>query len=380
VAKAAPKVVIVHDWLTAYGGAERVVLALTDAFPGAPVYTSVYEPEPELKKALKNITVRTSVLQSFPSWLRRFHKWFPVLRVWAFRKLDLSEYDIIISSSSAEAKQVRKTRPDQLHVCYTHTPIRYYWSHYDEYKRRPGFGKLNWFVRILIPIFMPGQRRADYAAAQNVDLFIANSSAVQERIQAYYKKPSTVIHPPVDVKRFQPARTRDDYFVAIGRQMPYKRIDLAVAAATKLGVRLNVYGNGSQHDHLVAIAGPTVKFFTDRSGNASDQAVAEALNHAQGLIFPSNDEDFGITQVEALAAGAPVIAFASGGALDIVDDNVSGILYTAQTVDAVAEAIKKVQQKTFLPGTLQRKAKRFEASLFTTKMRKVVSDAWQKRA
>ena len=371
---ATPKIAIVADWLTDFGGAERVVLAMHEAFPDAPVYTSVYQPEPALREALKGVDVRTTFIQKFPKKLRRLHKWFPVIRTWGFRKLDLSEFDIIITSSSAESKQIRKTRPDQIHICYCHTPTRYYWSHYDEYKKQPGFGKLNWLVRLLIPIFLPGQRRADFKAAQHVDLFVANSTAVQERIKTYYKKPATVIFPPVATKRFTPARVRGDYYVAIGRQMPYKRIDLAVAAATHLGIPLKVYGNGSQHARLVEMAGPSVSFYTNRFGDSSDAEVAKSLNGAKGLIFPSTDEDFGITMVEGLAAGAPVIAFGKGGALDIVEDGISGVYYQKQTVDAVVEAIKKVETQTFLPGTLQRKAKRFDTSLFITKIRKVVMD------
>jgi glycosyltransferase involved in cell wall biosynthesis len=224
-----------------------------------------------------------------------------------------------------------------------------------------------------MPLMVPPLKRADYKAAQNVDVFIANSSEVQKRIKKYYGKNSTVIHPPVDVDRFEPSRTRDNYFVALGRQVPYKRIDLAVAAATKLNVPLHVYGNGSEHQRLVDMAGPTVKFFTNRFGDASDDAVTQALNHAKGYIFPA-EEDFGIVQVEALAAGAPVIAYGKGGALDIVQDGESGILFGEQTVGAVIEAMKKLDTTTFLPGALRRKAKRFDKGLFDTKIKKIVND------
>ena len=366
-----PRVAIVADWLTNMGGAENVVLALHEAFPDAPIYTSTFTPE--TMPAFKELDVRTTSLQNLPRPLRKLHKFFPMLRVHAFRQLDLSQFDIIISSSSAESKQVQKTRPGQVHICYCHTPIRYYWSHYNEYKKDPGFGKLNWLVRLTMPILVPSLRRADYKAAQAVDVFIANSTTVQNRIKKYYNKPSTVIHPPVDVNRFEPARVRGDYYVALGRQVPYKRIDLAVAAATQLGVKLRVYGNGSDHQRLVAMAGPTVEFFTDRFGDASDSAVAAALNSAKGYIFPA-EEDFGIVQVEALAAGAPVIAYGQGGALDIVQDSESGVLFDRQTVDAVTSAIKKAEQISFLPGTLRRKAKRFDKSLFITKIRKIITD------
>jgi len=369
-----PKIAIVHDWLTNMGGAENVALALHDAFPGAPLYTSVFTPD--TMPAFRELDVRTTWIQRFPKKIRKLHKWFPVIQVWAFRSLDLSDYDIIISSSAINAKQVRKTRPGQVHICYCHTPTRYYWSHYNEYKKDPGFGKFNWLVKILIPIFMPSQKKLDYEAAQKVDIFIANSTEVQKRIKKYYHKPSTVINPPVDTGRFEPAPEPDKYYVALGRQVPYKRIDLAVAAATETGIPLRVYGNGSEHQKLVDMAGPTVEFFSDRFGDASDKAVNDALNHARGYIFPA-DEDFGIVQVEALAAGTPVIGYGKGGTLDIIQDGESGVLFHEQTVDAVANAILKANKMTFLPGTLRRKAKRFDKGLVITKIRKVVASSWR---
>lgn len=364
-----PKVAIVADWLTNMGGAENVVLALAEAFPGAPIYTSTYSPDN--MPAFKKYDVRTTYLQNLPKPLRKLHKFFPMLRVNAFRQLDLSEFDIIISSSSAEAKQVRKTRAGQVHICYCHTPIRYYWSHYDEYKKDPGFGKLNPIVRAAMPLMVPGLKRVDYEAAQHVDLFIANSQEVQKRITRYYGQPSTVVHPPVDTDRFEPARERGDHYVALGRQVPYKHHDLAVMAASKLNVPLYVYGNGSEHERLRQLAGPTVKFYTDRFGDASDKAVSDALNSAKGFIFPA-EEDFGIVQVEALAAGAPVIAYGKGGALDIVQDGESGVLFDEQTADSVAEALRRAESIEFKPGTLRRKAKRFDKGLFITKMRTIV--------
>jgi glycosyltransferase involved in cell wall biosynthesis len=353
------------------GGAELVVLAMHEAFPDAPIYTSTFTPDK--MPLFKNLDVRTTSLQNLPTPLRKLHKFFPMLRVKAFRKLDLSEFDIILSSSSAESKQVQKTRPDQVHICYCHTPIRYYWSHYNEYRKDPGFGKLNWLVRAAMPLIVPRLKKADYDAAQKVDVFIANSSEVQRRIKKYYGKNSTIVHPPVDVERFTPARKRGDYYVALGRQVPYKRIDLAVSAAVELGFKLRVYGDGSEHRHLVEMSGPNVQFFTDRFGDASDSAVTKALNNAKGYIFPA-EEDFGIVQVEALAAGAPVIAYGVGGALDIIQDGESGVIFNFQTVESVTDAIKRAEKISFLPATLHRKAKRFDKSLFITKIRKIVAD------
>ena len=369
-----PKIAIVADWLTTMAGAENVVLALAEAFPGAPIYTSVYTPE--TMPAFKKYAVRTTYLQNLPRPLRKLHKFFPMLRVNAFRNLDLSEFDIIISSASAEAKQVRKRRAGQVHICYCHTPIRYYWSHYDEYRNDPGFGKLNWLVRLAMPLMVPGLKRADFAAAQHVDIFVANSTEVQKRITKYYGQPSTVVHPPVDVDRFDPNKDRADYYVALGRQVPYKRHDLAVQAATMLNIPLKVYGSGSEHERLVKLAGPTVEFYTDRFGDASDTAVTNALNEAKGFIFPA-EEDFGIVQVEALAAGAPVIGFARGGTLDIVQDGESGVLFETQSSQAVAEAIKKAETLSFHPSTLRRKSRRFDKNLFITKMRTIALKATQ---
>ncbi len=366
----APKVAIVADWLTNLRGGEKVTLALAEAFPGAPIYTSVYAPEAMPEFA--HLDVRTTYLQKLPTALRKLHKFFPMLRIRAFQKLDLSDFDIIISSSSAESKQVKKTRPGQVHICYCHTPIRYYWSHYDEYKKDPGFGKLNWLVRLMMPLMVPPLKKADYNAAQSVDVFIANSSEVQKRIKKYYGKPSTIIYPPVDVARFTPARERANYYVTSGSQVPYKRYDLVIKACNKLGITLKVFGNGPVHSQLVDMAGPRIEFYANRFGDASDTKLEEALNHAKGWLYGA-EEDFGIVQVEALAAGAPVVAFGKGGALDIID-NESGVLFNEQTVESVIDAIQTLEKKTYLPGTLRRKAKRFDHSLFITKLRKIVSD------
>lgn len=366
-----PRVAIVADFLTSMGGAENVVLALHEAFPGAPIYTAVYDPDK--MPAFKELDVRTSRLQRLPRWLRKSYKLLPTLAVGAMRQLDLSDYDIIIASTYLHGHQITKTRDDQTLIAYCHTPPRYYWSHYNLYRQDPGYGRLNWLVRLAMPLLVPRQRKLDLEAAANVDIYIANSTETQARIRKFYNKPSTVIHPPVDIDRFTLARTRSEHYVSLGRQLPNKRVDLAVAACTKLGVPLKVFGNGPLHDKLVAAAGPTVTFHTDRYGDASDTAVEAALNTARGFVFPS-DEDFGIVAVEALAAGTPVIAYDKSGTRDIVEDGVSGVLFEHQTVDDVVAAIQRAKEMTFLPATLQRKSKRFAKSLFLTKIRKVVHD------
>lgn len=365
-AKTKPKIAIVCDWLTNMGGAENVVLAMHEAFPEAPIYTSTFVPE--AMPLFRDLDIRTTYLQKLPPWLRKLHKLFPMLRVHAFRQLDLSEFDIILSSSSAEAKQIKKTRPEQIHICYCHTPIRYYWSHYQEYRRNPGFGPmLNFLAQLSMPMLVPSLRRADYQAAQQVDYFIANSEFIKQRIEHYYHKPATVIHPPVDTERFQPAKKRSDFYVALGRQVPYKRIDLAVQAATQLGIKLKVFGKGPEHQRLMSLAGPTVTFHTDFHGDASNQAVEAALNQAKGFIFPA-EEDFGIVQVEALAAGTPVISYGVGGTLDIVKNHKHGIYFHQQTVESVINAIQQAEQQHFNPTTLAHQAQKFTKKVFIQKI------------
>lgn len=368
----APKIAIISEFLTVMGGAENVVLALHKAFPTATVFTAIYD-EDRVLPEFKTMDIQTTWLQKLPKKLRKMHKLLPTLQVKAFRDLDLSEFDIIITSSYLNANQVRKTRPDQVLISYCHTPARYYWSHYKEYKKHPGFGKLDPIIRLAIPLLVPHQRKLDYEAAQKVDLFIANSAETQRRIKKYYGKPSTVIHPPVNVARFNPSSTRGEHYVTMGRQLPYKRYDLVVAACTKLGIPLKVFGNGPEHTKLVKMAGPTVSFYTDRFSDASDFELEKALNTAKGFLYAA-EEDFGIVQVEALAAGAPVITYGKAGALDIVQDMESGVLFYQQTVGSVVDAIKRAEQVDFLPATLNRKARRFDESLFLTKIKKVVYD------
>ncbi len=367
----APKIAIVCDFLTVMGGAENVVLAMHEAFPNAPIYTAIYNPEKV--PAFATLDIRTSRLQKLPKKLRGYHKLFPTLAVQAMRRLDLSEFDIILTSSYLHGHQVTKSRPEQVIITYCHTPPRYYWSHYDEYRRNPGYGTLNPIIRTVMPLMVPHQRKLDLQAAKNVDVFVANSTETQRRIEKYYGRTSTVIHPPVDIVRFKPARERGEHYVTMGRQLPYKRYDLAVAAATKLGKKLIVFGNGPAHDNLVQLAGPTVEFRTDRFGDASDAEYERTLTTARGFIYPA-EEDFGIVSVEALAAGAPVIGYGKAGTLDIVTDGETGVLFTNQTVDDVAAAIQHAESINFFPSKLQRHAKRFDKSLFITKIRKVVND------
>lgn len=364
----APKVAIVADWLTNMGGAEPVILELHKLFPHAPVYTSVYNKK--AMPAFKDCDVRTTYLQKWlPEFIRYKHVLWPVLRAHAFRKLDLSEFDIIISTASAEAKAVKK-RSGAIHICYCHTPIRYYWSHYEEFKKEFNFGTLTPIIRPFIPFFVKRMRKLDLESVKGVDVFIANSTITQKRIKKYYGRPSTVIHPPVDIERFTPPpKTEREGFVLWGRHVPYKRFDIAIAACNQLKIPLTVIGSGPDTERLKKLAGSTVKF----TGRVSDKELVKIAQHSRAFLFP-NEEDFGISAVEALAAGTPVIAYAKGGALDIVEDGVTGILFREQSVNALVDAMERFDNYSFLPATLHRKSKRFAKSLFATKIQKIVND------
>lgn len=370
-----PKIAIVHDWLTNMGGAEPLVLEVHKLFPDAPIYTSVYDAEK--MQAFKDIDVRTTSLQTkLPEKLRYKHVLWPTFRAKAFRELDLSEFDIIISSSSAEAKAVRKTRPGQIHIAYIHTPIRYYWSHYEEFRKEFNFGALTPLIRPFIPYFVKKMRKLDLESVKDIDVFIANSTVTQQRIKEYYGKPSTIIYPPVEVAKFvPPPKGERSGYVVWGRHVPYKRFDLAIEAANQLGAQLTIASTGPDTERLKSIAGPTVKFV----GRVSDEELVKLAQSSKAFLFP-NEEDFGISAVEALAAGTPVIAYKKGGALDIVQDGETGVFFEEQTVASLVDAMRRFetmktnQPGTFLPATLHRKAKRFDKGLFATKMKKIVED------
>lgn len=370
-----PKIAIVHDWLTNMGGAEPLVLEIHKLFPEAPIYTSVYDAKK--MQAFKDIDVRTTALQTtLPGKLRYKHVLWPTLRAKAFRELDLSEFDIIISSSSAEAKAVRKTRAGQVHIAYIHTPPRYFWSHYEEFRKEFNFGPLTPFIRPFIPHFVKKMRKLDLESIKDIDVFIANSTVTQQRIKEYYNKPSTVVYPPVEVSKFTPPpKSERAGYVVWGRHVPYKRFDLAIEAANQLAAQLTIAGTGPDTERLKSLAGPTVKFV----GRISDEELVKLAHQSQAFLFP-NEEDFGIAAAEALAAGLPIIAYKKGGALDIVQDGETGVFFEAQTVTSLANAMRRFESTkidnpdAFLPATLHRKAKRFDKGFFATKLKKIVEN------
>lgn len=357
------KVAIVHDWLIG-GGAERVTHELHRMYPDAPIYTSYCSDEWRTRLDGKVIT---GFLQKWPfSTLRKF---LPVLRIWWFTHLDLSGYDLVISvSGNGEAFGVR-TPKDATHVNYCHTPTHYYWRHYDEYVKKPGFGVFDPVARLGLKLLVGPLRHWDYKAAQRPDFFIANSTHIQADIKKYYDRDSVVIHPPVDVERFSvPEPKKRTGFVVAGRQVPQKRFDLAIQACNDLQLSLKVLGKGPEHARLVAMAGPTISFVEQVADDEMPQLVA----NAQGFIFPSL-EDFGIIPVEAMAAGTPVIAYKAGGALDYVQEGTTGIFFDSQTVPSLCKTLQAFNPTSFTAAVVHQKANEFSPTVFAEKMEKFIT-------
>jgi len=336
-----------------------VVLELHHMFPEAPIYTSQYDNNPRIwfgGKWFEDADIRTTWLQKLP---KRFKKFLPVLRAWTFSRLNLSDYDLVISSSGAEAKFI-KVRGGATHITYCHAPTHYYWSRYEEYFKHPGFGRLDLLARLGLRLLVGPMRYWDYKAAQRPGYLIANSNYTKEQIKKYYDREATVIHPPVEIERFQQAKSSRHGFVVAGRQVPYKKINLAVKVATKLGVSLVVIGRGPDHSRLKRMAGRSVTFLT----NVSDKEMPEKFAQAEAFIFPGID-DFGIVAVEAMAAGTPVIAYKNGGALDYIN-RTTGVFFDEPTVASLAKAMQEFSKTSFNHQRIAEQAEKFSANVFRT--------------
>lgn len=353
------KVAIVHDWLYG-GGAELVVEQLHKTFPNAPIYTSYCSDE---WRQRLDYQVRTGFLQWWP--FSRLRKFIPFLRIWWFPHLKLKGYDLVISSSGAEAKGI-KVPSGTVHVNYCHAPTHYYWSRYDEYMQNPGFGFFDPLARIGLKLLVGPLRRWDLKASQRPHHIIANSTHIQKEIKKYYGRDSTVIFPPIYLERFgKPknlAQPRAGFVVA-GRQTPYKRFDLAVQAATELNLPLTVIGGGPDHERLKKLAGPSVTFL----GKAADEVVEHEFARAEALIFPGLD-DFGITPLEAMAAGTPVIAYKAGGALDYIKPNVTGEFFEYQTTESLTNALEQFNPTLFSHSGIAEFTQAFSAEAFRQHM------------
>lgn len=356
------RVALVHDYLNQYGGAERVLEALHDLFPDAPVYTSVYDPQ-AMPPLYRRWDIRTSWMQGLPGWRRFFRHYMPLYPS-AFESFDLSGYDLIVSSSSAFAKGIIPA-PGARHVCYCHTPMRFAWRT-DSYVERERIGGPQ---RLILPLILTYVRLWDVSSAARVDQFIANSREVAGRIRRYYRREAAVVPPPVELAPFR-ALPADDYYLAGGRLIPYKRLDLAVRAFSKLGLPLVVFGDGRDRAALQAIAGPNITFV----GHVSEQRRHELFARCRAFIFPG-EEDFGITPLEAMAAGRPVIAYAGGGALDSVIEGQTGRFFSEPSPAALAAAVALSRTDQYDPPRIRAHAESFRREVFLARVRAVIDQA-----
>lgn len=362
------KLALVHDWLNQNGGAEDVLETLVDLYPSAPIYTSIYAPD-LLPDAYRVWDIRTSWLNRLPGIHRHHQRYLPLYPL-AFDRLDLSKYDVVLSNKSGFCHGVR-SGGEAVHLCYCLTPTRYIWD-LESYLARENFGAA---VRTAAQLVARLYRRWDYLAAQRVDQFIAISTEVQARIKRIYDRNSFIIYPPVEAaERFTPAPSHDDYFLVLSRLVPYKRIDLAVEACTRLDLPLLVGGTGRDRERLEAMAGPTVKFLD----YVPDGDLPDLFARCRAFIFPGL-EDFGIVPVQAMAAGRPVIAFRGGGSLDTVIPGKTGAFFEAQTVESLMDTLQAFDERAYDPINIRAHALRFDTSNFTEQITNAVSRAWETR-
>lgn len=354
-------VAIVHDYLNQAGGAERVVAAMHRLYPQAPIFTTIAD-QSVVDALMPDADVRTTWMQRLPGIGRHFRKYF-LLYPRAIEGLDLSAYDVVLSSSSAYAKGAR-TRPGAVHVCYCHTPMRFAWN-FEGYAERERWGAM---TRRLLPPLIAQVRRWDVRTASRPTVYLANSTAVAERIARHYHRKASVVPPPVEVDRFTPSAVQDPHYLVVSRLVAYKRIDLAVNAFSNMNRQLVVIGDGPARADLERIAGPNVRFL----GRLDDAAVSAAYARCQAVIFPG-EEDFGIVPLEANAAGRPVIAYQRGGALDTVVPGTTGVFFAEQTVASLGEAVARLEQIAWDPVRLRTHAEGFREAVFAERLGAIVT-------
>ncbi|MCU0497275.1 MAG: glycosyltransferase [Anaerolineae bacterium] len=366
------KLALVHDWLNQIGGAEDVLMELVKMYPDSPIYTSIYAPE-LMPTIYRSWDIRTLWIDRLPA-IHRYHQPYLPFYPWAWSGLDLSDYGVILSNKSGFCHGIH-AGPETLHICYCLAPTRYVWQ-FESYIAREGIGRA---IEIALRPLIAALRHWDYEAAQRVDHFIAISSEIQARIQQFYHRESVVIYPPVETERFATARVQpeqvEDYYLIVSRLIPYKRIDLAIQAANRLGVRLKIGGRGRDLDRLKALAGETVEFL----GYVPDDQLPSLMARCRAFLFPGL-EDFGITPVQAQAAGRPVIAFGGGGALDTVIPAQTGELFQELTVDSLSAVIDDFDPTRYDVDRLQAHARRFDVTVFQSALALFITQAYLARA
>ncbi|MBI5229889.1 MAG: glycosyltransferase [Candidatus Magasanikbacteria bacterium] len=356
------KVALVHDYLTQDGGAERVLRVLQELFPDAPTFVLFHHPSiPTLLMPEKDI--RTTFLHYLP-FIKHHYQWYLPLMPFATERHDIQDFDVVISSTSAFAKGII-TPPTTLHISYCHTPTRYLWTDTHNYIKELNYP---WIVKMALPSIISRLRLWDQMSAQRVDHFIANSDTVKERIQKFYRRDARVIYPPIALNAYAPAPQPEDYFLTGGRLVSYKRFDLVVQAFNRLGLPLKIFGAGPEETTLRAHALPNIEFV----GRVDDETLKNLYRGALAFINPQV-EDFGLTAVESMASGRPVIAYAEGGALETVKDTVSGVFFHEQSWESLLDAVLDFDHTRFTPEEVRASVEKFDVSQFKKQLQNTVT-------
>ncbi len=363
------KVALIHDHLAQDGGAEKVLKVLADLFPEAPIYTLLYEKK-NVDKYFKDKHIETSIIQKLPGGVKHY-QWYMPLMPMAVEFFDLRNYDLVISDASAFAKGVI-TSPNALHICYCHTPTRYVWDYTHQYINELKYNK---YLKKIISLVLNYIRLWDRMAADRVDKFIANSKTVQQRIKKYYRRNSIVIYPPVELDKFYILDDLADYFLIGGRLAPYKRVDMVIEACNKLNKKLKIFGDGVDLPRLKEIAGDNenIEFL----GRVDDKTRAELYSKCQAFLNPQ-EEDFGITVIESMASGRPVIAYRKGGAAETVIENVTGKFFNKQTVEDLVEVLRNFNSRSFDPKIIRQHAEKFSTERFKKEIKNFIEEEYDK--
>lgn len=354
------KVAIVHYWLVGMRGGEKVLECLCELYPDADIFTLVADRD-KLSPILLKHRITTSFLQKIGG--RRFYQKMLPLMPQALESFDLSGYDLILSSEAGPAKGIIPP-PDSVHICYCHSPMRYIWDLYPQYYHKSG-----WLARLAMRLTSSWLRAWDVTTSARVDHFIANSAFVAKRIEKFYRREATVIHPPVDVSRFELSDAPEDYYLCAGQITPYKRIDIAIEACTRLNKRLVVIGSGATKD-MKRQAGPTITFLD----KIDDQAMARHFRNCRALLFPGV-EDFGIVPLEVMASGRPVLAYRRGGAVETVVDGETGLFFEEQTAESLMDALTRFEAQIdgFDPAAMRRHAQGWNREIFKERLQAFIT-------
>lgn len=356
------RLALVHEHLANDGGAEKVLLAFQQAYPDAPTFTLLFN-RAVANSAFSNKDIRTSFLQKLPFAMTKY-VWYLWLMPLAIERFDFRGYDVVLSSASGFAKGVL-TSPDATHICYCHSPTRYLWTDSFDYVNALPYPRL---MKAYIASYLSKLRVWDRLAADRVDHFIANSETVRRRIQKYYRRDATVIYPPVDVQKFSVVQRHEPFYLTGGRLVPYKRFDLTVQAFTRLRMPLKLFGVGPELSRLKAMAGPTIEFL----GKVPDTELWMLMAKAAAFVHPQ-EEDFGITPVESMASGRPVIAFNKGGAAETVVAGKTGVFFDEQSWEALSDAVIRFKPDDYDPVAIRKHAERFSGERFAAEIRSFVT-------